>query len=565
MECGDDRVTVGKGCYLDGVRDVLMAQFSSKNSTVFKWTVIVDSETIEEWKKLVGKLSFRSKISVIWVNFKADDPIHIFPLLDLLTPGYLEWIEISNSPDFIVPYQRLAETEQWKQARRAIVSNRGPSIQELSQYFYHFEDFIITVDDLTIEFMIELSNNLCDSPTFKTCSIESKLNFTAEELATAIGGTAVGEEYVLYSIDGMHDFLEFVGDSHPSSKNAKTVRIPQIQHHLPPGMHPVRGFGSKEPKKRTFMDLPVKLFNKISEDLKPVDRILLRQTCPAIESLVDNLPQKFERIVIGMEDRLSRTLILLGNQFVEYRPQPRGHFLKYNGIIHESYENDDLEEILYALESCFKSKNAKFEELKVTIEQGRVEDFKILIKKLIKKSTKINVTSLNFSAIGSGESLNLLRSLIQLMEPGDLEYIRILNAHGHVEYDELAETEQWKRAKTVKAQLNTWSTPGQLEHFLHFEEFEIEIRLLGVDSHFNGLIIKDLIDLKTNLQKSKNFKTCSIYGEPKFTAEQFAKAIGTVIREDKTIRDPIPDSKDFLEFKFPFAYSRYIRITRKNR
>ncbi|EGT60045.1 hypothetical protein CAEBREN_19692 [Caenorhabditis brenneri] len=216
MECRDDSVTVENDCYLDGIRDVLMAHFTSKTSKIYKLSVIVTSERNGEWKKLVEKLSnslFKSKINVEAVRFVAEDPLHFFPLLDILTPGYLEKIEISNDSNIEIPYQRLAETEQWKQAKKAFILGDGLSNPEHFPYFYHFEEIKIAVVDLTMEFLIELSNILIASPNFKICFIKGHKRFTAEDFASKIGGWTVDKEHVrLYSIDDTDDFLEFSGD-----------------------------------------------------------------------------------------------------------------------------------------------------------------------------------------------------------------------------------------------------------------------------------------------------------------------------------------------------------------
>ncbi|EGT60019.1 hypothetical protein CAEBREN_15766 [Caenorhabditis brenneri] len=210
--CGYERIRVENGDHLDGVRDVLMTQFSSKTSTVSQLTVIVDSKGIEEWKKLVEKLSFRSKISVKTVRFVADDPIHFLPLLYLLTPGYLEQIEISNHRNIAIPYQRLMETEQWKQAKRAVMLRDGPSNPEHFQYFNRFEEFTVTIDELTMEVLMELSYIYIASPHFKSCTIESDLLFQAGEFASEIGGYIVDDSprVVRYS-NGAH-VLEYRGD-----------------------------------------------------------------------------------------------------------------------------------------------------------------------------------------------------------------------------------------------------------------------------------------------------------------------------------------------------------------
>ncbi|CAL2052682.1 unnamed protein product [Caenorhabditis brenneri] len=212
-----NNITVDYGYFLNGIRDVLMALFNFKNANIYDLHVIVDSAKIEEWKKLIGKLSdalFNSKINLKVVHFRADDPIHFFPFLDLLKPGYLEEIEIYNSQlsqhiDF--PFQRLAETEQWKQAKRGLMRN-PPSNPEHFQYFYHLEEFLIIVPNLTMDFLMELSNIFIESPNFKTCFVKGELKFTTEEFAAKIGGWSVGDEYAFLWINGDGSVLEYSGE-----------------------------------------------------------------------------------------------------------------------------------------------------------------------------------------------------------------------------------------------------------------------------------------------------------------------------------------------------------------
>ncbi|EGT47630.1 hypothetical protein CAEBREN_17248 [Caenorhabditis brenneri] len=216
-----NNITVDYGYFLNGIRDVLMALFNFKNANIYDLHVIVDSAKIEEWKKLIGKLSdalFNSKINLKVVHFVADDPIHFFPFLDLLKPGYLEEIELYNSqhidfpfPAIDFPFQRLAETEHWKQAKRGLMRN-PPSNPEHFQYFYHLEEFSIIVPNLTMDFLMELSNIFIESPNFKTCFVKGELRFTTEEFAATIGGWSVGDEHVFLWINGDGSVLEYWGE-----------------------------------------------------------------------------------------------------------------------------------------------------------------------------------------------------------------------------------------------------------------------------------------------------------------------------------------------------------------
>lgn len=177
---------------LDGVGNVLITLFNSKNAKFDDLSFIGTLRKFDYWKNLMEKVSksLKSNVNVksLYIdNYGAITCLNQFlPFLTLWQPGKLETIEIHSSLGIGISFELLAETEQWQQAKRANMKMAGQVDPRELQYFLHFDEFELLTDSLSLDDLLELRNNLQKSNNFKKCYIDGKCKFSEDEFADAI-------------------------------------------------------------------------------------------------------------------------------------------------------------------------------------------------------------------------------------------------------------------------------------------------------------------------------------------------------------------------------------------
>ncbi|EGT37738.1 hypothetical protein CAEBREN_01783 [Caenorhabditis brenneri] len=205
------------------------------------------------------------------------------------------------------------------------------------------------------------------------------------------------------------------------------------------------------------MDLPVKIFNKVAEDLKPMDRILLRQVSPSLQSFCDKLGPKFKKIELIMKANLNG--FVLGKEEIEYKPLENGYVMSCNGVNAILKDGDWLDGMWNGLMACFNSENPKYAQR-------------------ISPELIFNVKSVHFMCTYLEDGPQLL---LPLLQPGYLENIEMRCSDDNVTYEKLAKTEQWKLAKTVRTDAGKPLKPDQLQYFRHLDQFDIKMDDLTLD------------------------------------------------------------------------------------
>ncbi|CAL2046928.1 unnamed protein product [Caenorhabditis brenneri] len=172
-----------------------------------------------------------------------------------------------------------------------------------------------------------------------------------------------------------------------------------------------------------------------------------------------------------------------------------------------------------------------------------------LNKFLENSKRKILIQKLVFNASDAPKPApTLLLPLLPLIK--GLENLQILSRHREVSYEKLAKLEQWKQAKSIEL-ISVDGSGGycshkEIKYFSHFEYFGITVDRLPVER---------FVEYVKKLSDSKTFKKCTISGAFTFTALDYATASNKMLQKDKTVREPIDNSDEYLELKFFIDYS----------
>ncbi|EGT45290.1 hypothetical protein CAEBREN_02665 [Caenorhabditis brenneri] len=311
--------------------------------------------------------------------------------------------------------------------------------------------------------------------------------------------------------------------------------------------------------KTTFSDLPVKIIGKFVDEMDPVDRILFRQASPQLQSIVDG--QRLELPGFGEQtfftwDASSATIRDESFGTIQFNKSENRFYINQWRDTIDVKASEYLDTVLNGFLTIFGAPGAKFDELHVEYDADSsksCENWKIMmenLKKFLESSNrKLQIQKLVFNASDAPKPApTLLLPLLPLIK--GLENLHILSRHREVSYSKLAKLEEWKQAKTIKLisvdGLGAYCSHKEIKYFSHFEQFDVTV---------DGLSVGNFVEHVKKLTESKTFKKCTISGAFTFTALDYATASNKVLQENKTVREPIENSEEYLELKFFIDYS----------
>ncbi|PIC14862.1 hypothetical protein B9Z55_027026 [Caenorhabditis nigoni] len=276
---------------------------------------------------------------------------------------------------------------------------------------------------------------------------------------------------------------------------------------------------SADPEPKTIMDMPVKLMRRIAEHVDPVGRSYLRSMNHAIKSVTDSLPPTFENIEIVVWDTsLSWTL---NKQFF-------------------SCNNKCFEEFT----SVLKKPNLQVNRLSLQIYEETTSRDDILPMPFNAKSVFIY-----------GQTTNQVVELLSAMTPRYLESISLDGMYSieREDYSMIFETDQFKKAKSIKFPLNMEFNVEDLVNFSNLKSFKCQLRSENT--------FEDVPRIRDILSTFEELESCELdyyVVSDGSKTRVFAMALGAEIpieplapfeRLTITHRYQIPESNECLEFK----------------
>ncbi|CAL2043620.1 unnamed protein product [Caenorhabditis brenneri] len=313
---------------------------------------------------------------------------------------------------------------------------------------------------------------------------------------------------------------------------------------------------SQEPKKKTFSELPPEIFSKVVDELSPIDRIHTRQASRDLQLIVDSKKSDFTM----MEFDISKKSFFCECGYFpsdrpvytfDFRKQEKGYIVNSQGITYKIGDKDFFDGVQNAWVAVFSNLKTELKRLKVIANSMSYEEFSILLRDISKQlKTQISVETLILLAdLQENSGSELLRHLMLLLKPGALQHIELEAAFGRVNYAAIAETEQWKQAKTMKTEQHILAKAEELPLFAHFDEFV---------QAFDEVTTTQLVDFVKILRNSENFIRCDIWNGfnavNQFSVDDYATESDTGVRENDTVTEPILGSNKILRLFFSIEW-----------
>ncbi|CAO4381009.1 unnamed protein product [Caenorhabditis nigoni] len=302
---------------------------------------------------------------------------------------------------------------------------------------------------------------------------------------------------------------------------------------------------SRDPVPMTFLDMPVEIMGKITEDLNPFERMYLRSMNHATKDVIDSFPTVFKEMWITAENN-KLVWRLDGRQF-ECEQEENGctfsrpkylHIEKSNEKVTEKYEEGYINKSLEYLNLLFQIPKLQVNSLWLDLKTHTPELDDLLPVAFYAKGVSITASDFDKTV-----------QILLKMKPGHLEWFDV-NFEGQPIERELLiekvfETEQFKQAKMVSingVELNL----EDLTDFSHMKNIYCWVKSIGEPEEI--LQFRDTLSSFKNLERGK-----IVYKRNGSSIRPFAEALEEDVlvgpRINFTHRYNNPESNKTLEFK----------------
>ncbi|EGT45274.1 hypothetical protein CAEBREN_29144 [Caenorhabditis brenneri] len=174
--------------YREGILNLFLRMLGNPKSKIKVLGLSIDSG-MEDYHWLSKNLSKSLGNERIRVRKLVFDGNLLLPFLHLLEPGALRTLLIYRSLEIQQGlYTELADTEQWRQARRVEIPSRrlnGLFKPDQIPYFAHFHWFDVRLSGMAVTELMEVVKTLKNSENLKKCILRGELQFTINDYATA--------------------------------------------------------------------------------------------------------------------------------------------------------------------------------------------------------------------------------------------------------------------------------------------------------------------------------------------------------------------------------------------
>lgn len=298
----------------------------------------------------------------------------------------------------------------------------------------------------------------------------------------------------------------------------------------------------------TFSDLPMVVLEKVVGELKLVERLILRKMSQNLRTLVDSTEVHCKRLFFDFESE--KSTVEIGDLEICYRKtnDDRCHVSsEFNKKEHNDKRN--FHQVMISDVSTFL-KNPKLKTDRIIFRDERAEPLAEIAELLKSLNFQLNVRSIDIFTAGQS-----FLPIIQSLEPGTLEEISLdpFSYIGSVapmrtseEFDDLMETEQWKKAKKL-----SWEGfPGgfPMEKLLHFKKIQLFDFMFTEE---NLTMVRDTLLKSANLESGYLGKGYNDDEEDEADSEERIAGILNQNPEfdSKTWRFSIPNSLDQFQLE----------------
>ncbi|PIC14668.1 hypothetical protein B9Z55_026898 [Caenorhabditis nigoni] len=242
-----------------------------------------------------------------------------------------------------------------------------------------------------------------------------------------------------------------------------------------------------DPVPKTIMDMPIRLMQKITEHLDPVERTYLRSMNESLKEVADSYPIIFENILIRASDDYMR--LELNDKMFRCSKETNGCILITPFKEVKSQENF-MEKRLKTLTSLFKLPNIQVNHFSLTLFNGSPTITEVLPGSFHAKSAELYAFDMDH-----------IFPILSAMSPGVLESIH-LKSIPMDDSDQMLrffETEQFKQAKHVD--LKWYYKVDDLMRFSHLKSFKCEV------DFFEAVDFQRIRDI---IPTFKQFESCEL-------------------------------------------------------
>uniref|UniRef100_A0A1I7UI95 F-box domain-containing protein n=1 Tax=Caenorhabditis tropicalis TaxID=1561998 RepID=A0A1I7UI95_9PELO len=347
-------------------------------------------------------------------------------LLKAIKPGTLEEMDLKFS-DKKMSFDRFAELDQWKQAKRVTISFSF----DFPSNFHHFQHFesvqfhgaSISIDDLSI-----IRNVMSSNRNLKKCFIVTVKKPSATEVIQALGLQIMTE-----NID-----------------NQKNMDLNQ----------------------KTFSDLPLDIVANMVEGLDFKSQMKLRKVSHGLRNIVDRVKPSVDRLSFLQEYDLSQNSVTF-----TYSSREHSDLYCVPRYFGENYSERAFNDIKIFL----RNPRLRLDDFGWYRFESTNDDQKV-VDMLNSMNRKIETTGIRMISLRE----ELMIALLKAVKPGTLEEITISIGNPMSLIDRFAELDQWKQAKRMNIvgyYINFFFR--HFQHFHHSESLNVDVKEISMDDILN--------------------------------------------------------------------------------
>ncbi|CAL2046906.1 unnamed protein product, partial [Caenorhabditis brenneri] len=558
----DDRSRISFGCLVgDSIQYTGTTRKFKNKEDKFKgthWEQAVQdfNEIVHSYPKLhLGVLQITSQNRLNGARFKGATQLHvnslileastqsidIFPrILRVLKPGYLETITVYSDSLKKSVMRKVVEMDQWKEAKYLIM-NEAPFPGTIRDLF-HFKQFHVHCEELSVEDMREMKEILFNSPGFEKCTISLDISIDFAAVREEFGDAIHGHTHK-YQILNSRDYFELKIFEF-EIRVARKIEFDLWYYRFLNGEYDVNYEIDKDKKTYELSDMPLDVMGKIVENLNIFDRLALSKTSRSFRTFIKDQKLPFYDVTFYANKDSAGIRISSYNLYettIKYEAKGDDYIKRFResdkiikGVPHWKQALMDFNNIL-KFSKLEVNQLSIYWDVDTTFHQpSDVHDSEISWD----FTHKLSVKEFHIDS----PSLEPLLTILPSLKPGYLESIYDhMNDPKRDDWEKIVNMEQWKQAKHFYHSGNPLDIP--IRHFHHFRRFRAFVCKASVE---------EVRQMKELLFTSSDFERCSIIidnfidsFDERTLDELFGNAIETT--PERTYHCPIPDSTDYFE------------------
>uniref|UniRef100_A0A1I7UI79 F-box domain-containing protein n=1 Tax=Caenorhabditis tropicalis TaxID=1561998 RepID=A0A1I7UI79_9PELO len=486
----------------------------------FHWKNELSSEI---GKKLVDILnSLNHKIEIVSLDARLNGDLMI-DLLKAVKPETLEDLDFVEKFESI---DRLAQLDQWKQAKNVRFWDFISDFSSCSHHFQHFEMVNVYVESISMDdvlYSVQMSKFIENHPSAIEVWLfygrEKGKSVLYERLCKVIGKSKISKEgfnKVFAKVKNMkqREIRQLV-DNDPINlrlcilsvvidKKSIVESVLSITKMIGTNDIDWQDFefwfnrfscGNWNLDQKTFSDMPIEILENVAERLDFPSQMRLRKVSSGLRDVVDQVKLSIDKLSCYFQERYPENSAKL----TAYNTNGQKHEYERAWRSHERIN--------------FKR---EFDSIKVLLSNPRLQLAHFKWSNYTSRYTSPGIDAKFFDIINSlnhkieivhlDANLNgdLMIDLVKAVKPGTLEHIHCSRDCKPVHIDQLAQLEQWKQAKSVHFHQFLPGLSSCMHHFQHFESvYVVESSKL---SNYKDAYEYVATELKSEQQKEKQIK-----------------------------------------------------------